>query len=184
MQIDELIRSRRTVHNFTTDKVEDSVVHAALELGLWALNHKRTFPWVYTLVDEARRERLADAAVHLQTLRGEVSDVKAKAIRAGITESSHLLSLGFKASGDPTREREDYATLACSVQIVSIYLWDRGVGSKWSTGGWSKGSEAYGILGLDPGRVHLEGALLIGKPKMVPPAPPRPGLNQFLKSLT
>ena len=182
MQLDELITSRRTVHNFTTERVDDACIHRAVELSLWAPNHKQTYPWAYTLVTPEARASLADLAVRLKSARGgELSEIKARAIKSSITGPSHVLSLGVKLSGDQVREKEDYATLACSVQILSLYLWQQNVATKWSTGGWSMHADTYAILGLDPRAVRLEGALIIGRAQMVPTAPARPPLSAVLR---
>jgi hypothetical protein len=183
MDFRELVLTRRTVHNYHSDPVSDSLVEESLRLSLWAPNHKLTFPWVYTLVGRAARERLADLAVELKGAKsGEpLSPEKAKAVRDSVLNPSHLLSLALKKSGTPAQMHEDYATLACSVQIMSLHLWQNGVATKWSTGGFGVHDKTYGILGLDPAEVKLEGMLMIGRGSIVPAAAVRPDLSKFLR---
>ena len=180
MDLERLISTRRTVGNYRADKISDELVVEALRLSLWAPNHKLSFPWVYILIGPAARAKLADLAVEAKSAKGPLSDVKAKAVRESVRNPSHLLSLGIRR-GDPHRQHEDYATLACSVQIMSLYLWSHGVATKWSTGGWSMHERAYDILGVDRERVSLEGALMIGMPLQMPPAPERPRLDELLR---
>jgi nitroreductase len=174
MDLRELIRSRRTVGVYKKDLVDDAVVREALELSLWAPNHKLTFPWVYTLIGPVVRGALADLAVEL---KGEMTAVKAQAVRESVLNPSHLIALGRRRSGDANREHEDYATLACSVQIASMYLWERGVSSKWTTSGWSRHARTYEWLGLRSEDVALEGVLMVGMASVVPRAPARPALE-------
>jgi len=176
MNLQELIRGRRTVHSFRAEFVPESVVEEALSLSLWAPNHRMTCPWVYVLAGPESRGKLADLGVELKG----ATDVKAKAMRDAVLNPSHLLMLGMRKSAEPMQTHEDYATLACSVQIMSLYLWEKGVGSKWSTGGWTKHARTYEILGVDPREVQLEGALMMGYGVVGAP-PDRPGLERVLR---
>lgn len=180
MEFADLARSRRTVHNYTSQTVPREVVEEALRLSLWAPNHKLSFPWVYTWVGPRARAALADLSVELKSAKGPLSEVKERAVRDKVMHPAHLISLGVRR-GDIVRQHEDYATLACSVQIASLYLWEQRVGSKWSTGGAWMHEKTYAILGLDPAEVQLEGGLLIGAPQVLPVAPERPGLEKFLR---
>jgi nitroreductase len=180
MDFSKLVLSRRTVHNYRAEPVSEDVVLEALSLGLWAMNHRLTFPWVYVLAGPEARARLADLAVELKGAKEPLSEVKAKATRETVLNPSYLVFLGLKRS-EPKQEHEDYATLAASVQLTALALWQKGIGSKWSTGGFALHSRTYEILGLNPAEVKLEGALMIGVPAVVPSAPERPALEQFLR---
>lgn len=182
MDIRELILTRRTVHNYTTQSVDDALVEEALALSLWAPNHKLTFPWVYTWLGPETRARLGDLNAEL---KGKDNPVKAKAARDNVTTPSHLISLGIKRTpGNLGREHEDYAALSAGVQNMSLFLWQKGVCTKWSTGGWSTHPRAYEIIGVNPDEVSLEGCLMIGHAQIMPPKPERPPLAQFLRKTT
>lgn len=181
MDLAQLIQSRRTVHNYTLEKVPDALVEQALSLSLFAPNHKLTFPWVYTWVGPEARVKLAELGVELKSAKGELSPVKAEAVRQNVLRPSHIISLGIKKSEDGHRQHEDYATLACSVQIASLFLWEKGIVTKWSTGGWGNHPRTYTILGLNPEQVSLEGTLMIGKPEFMPKVPERPQLESVLR---
>ncbi|MBX3020956.1 MAG: nitroreductase family protein [Bdellovibrionales bacterium] len=180
MDIREMILTRRTVNNYTPEKVPDSVVEEALALSLWAPNHKLTYPWVYTWLGAETRARLGDLNAELKG----ANPIKAKAARDNVVTPSHLISLAIKRSEKVERQHEDYATLSCSVQIATMFLWQHGIATKWSTGGWSMHPRAYEIIGLSPEEVKLEGCLMIGRPQIMPPTPERPPLAQFLRRTT
>lgn len=182
MDFGELTRSRRTVHNYTTGPVDRALVEEALALSLWAPNHRLTYPWIYTIVGAEARAKIADLSVELKSLKGEMSDIKKQATRDKTTTPAYAISLGLR-KGDPKTLHEDYATLACSVQIASLYLWKHKIGTKWTTGGGWSHARTYEILGLNPGEVQLEGALLIGIPHVMPPVPERPALAKFLRTV-
>jgi len=179
MEFADLARSRRTVHNYTSQKVAKELVEEALALSLWAPNHKLTFPWHFTWVGPQARSKLADLSVELKSIKGPLSDAKEAAIRENMMAPAHLISLGIKKS-EPHRQHEDYATLACSVQIASLFLWEQRIGSKWSTGGAWLHAKTYEILGVNPEQVQLEGGLLVGAPQTLPVPVERPPLAKFL----
>ncbi len=183
MDFRELVLTRRTVHNYHSDPVPDSLVEESMRLSLWAPNHRLTFPWVYTVVGAEARAKLADLAVELKSRRGaeKMSEARVKAVRDSVLMPSHLISLAIKRGKDENQLHEDYATLACSVQIMSMYLCQHGVASKWSTGGFGVDDKTYGILGLNPAEVSLEGVLLVGRAQVTPDRTERPDLSQFLR---
>ncbi len=180
MDFEQLVTTRRTVHSYTSEKVGDELVVEALRLSLWAPNHKLTFPWVYTWVGPKAREGIADLYAEMKNAKEPMSDVKMKAARETILRPSHFISVGIRKS-EAKREHEDYATLACSIQIATMYLWQNGVSTKWTTSGFSTGARTYEILGLNPAEVKLEGGLFIGKPQTTPPAAERPRLDLHLR---
>jgi hypothetical protein len=163
--------------------VPDELVDKALRLSLFAPNHKLSHPWVLTAVGPVAREKLVELSVELKSSKGQLSDVKKRALRQDLIRPSHLISLAIRRSPDPHRQHEDYATLACSVQIASLYLWENGIATKWSTGGYSVHEKTYSILGLNPEEVSLEGCLLIGKAEIMPRASIRPELRSILRHI-
>lgn len=183
MDFQELVLTRRTVHNYKTDPVDDDVVKEALALSLWSPNHKLTYPWKYYRLGPHCRNQLAELSVELKRAKGPLSPVKEQAIRANVLNPSHLVAIGVQRVSVAEQAHEDYATLAGSVLIASLSLWHKGIGTKWSTGAWTTHEKSYGILGVDPNRVKLEGALMIGVPLAVPAAPERPDLSQFLSDI-
>lgn len=173
MSFEELVQTRRTIQQFTDEKIPNELIHKALSLGLWALNHKLTFPWRWIDVGAAHREKLADLAEELKP---------GKAKRDVIIKPSHYIALSMIRSEDSERLWEDFATMACSVQIISLFLWKQGVGSKWTTSGFTKHEKTYSILEVDAHKEKLVGGLFIGKPAMIPKTAGRPELSQFLRS--
>lgn len=172
MELKKLIMGRRTIQKFAAEKVSEQAIREALALCLWAPNHRMTFPWFFALVEGEARVRLADLAVQLKGKEG---------VRSTVMNPSHLLVVGIKREDDPQRDRENFATLACSVQILMTCLWEKGIGSKWSTSGFAMHQKTYEVLGVSPDEIRIEGCVLIGKPEVVPPPGPRPELSAILR---
>lgn len=181
MDLAELIRERRTIQTFSNEVVPDEVVKEALELSLWSLNHRLTFPWIYKLASHEQRLQLAELQIASKSKKGPVSDVVKTSMRSNFMKASHYVALALKKNSDPAGEKEDYATLSCSVQIASLVLWEKGIGSKWTTSGFSMGAKTYEILGLSSDEVKLEGGFFIGKFAKAPPAAERPALAEVLR---
>lgn len=180
MDLKQLVLSRRTVHNYKSTRVDDELIQEALRLSLWSPNHRLTYPWLYIQIGPEARARLADLSVQLKSQKGPLSDVKAAAVRASVLNPSHLIALGCKRSGEAVIEHEDFATVAGSVIIASLFLWEKGIATKWSTGGWAMHPKTYEILGVDPDEVRIEGCLMIGVADIVPHVPERPDLKETL----
>ncbi|MGE4130580.1 MAG: nitroreductase family protein [Bdellovibrionales bacterium] len=185
MDFQELVVTRRTVHQYKTDKIDDEPVLKALELGLWAPNHKMTWPWRYYWLGPLARRKLADLAVELKSAKESepMSEVKVAATRSNVLNPSHFILLGLAKTPEAHRHHENYATLACSVQIMSMYLWDQGIATKWSTGGFTTHAKTYEVIGASADEVQLEGGLMIGVPATMPAVPARPSLGEFLQRL-
>ena len=177
MDFVEVTRARRTVGAYTDAKVDDGLIRDALGLSLWAPNHRLTFPIRYVSLGPVVRQRLADLAIELKSARGALSDPQRNAIRNSVLKPSHVIALGRARTDNPAIAHEDYATLACGVQIATTYLWSRGVATKWSTAGWATGDRASAIMNIDPADVHLEGCLIAGMAERIPNPPPRPALD-------
>jgi len=181
MTLKELIRDRRTIQTFSDEKVDESLVKEALELSLWSLNHKLTFPWFYKIAGRPEREKLSDLAIELKSKKAPLNDAVKASMRTNLMNPSHYIAVGIKKSGDAFTDKENYATLACSMQIASLVLWEKGVGSKWTSSGFSTHAKTYEILGISADEIQLEGGLMIGKATKVPPAAKRPTLDEILR---
>lgn len=183
MDIESVIRQRRTIHQFNGQPVRDDLIRTALDLALWAPNHKLTFPWKFYDLGPDAKANVIDLAARLKSKKGgaEFTPAMEKSLRDKLESASRLIFLGIKKSDSAFQMREDYATLACGVQNASLYLWSHGVGSKWSTAEFTSAPEAYDILQIDPREVELVGVLLIGHFSGPVRMPPRPPLETFLE---
>ena len=177
MSLENIIRSRRTWHQFTGEQVPQNVINTALELALWAPNHKMTHPWAFYDLGPETRQKLVDLAVELKKQKSpDLSEAMESALRNKLGSVSHMIMIGLKTCDDDFQAREDYATVSCGVQNMSLYIHDQGFGSKWSTGGFTRHDKTYEILGVDKSKTEIVGALLIGtidnsQSVRVPPRP-------------
>ncbi|HVY46826.1 MAG TPA: nitroreductase family protein [Minicystis sp.] len=66
MQFDEVLRSRRAVRSYSTERVDDATVHALLEAAVLAPSAMNEQPWAFSVIqDSARLKRYSDRAKQL-----------------------------------------------------------------------------------------------------------------------
>lgn len=166
MKILELIQSRRTIHSFSSEVVSNEILEEAISAAIQAPNHRLTWPWRFFILGPKAR----------QVLCGFAKSEK-------YAHCGALVVLAIVRASDEERRREDYASMACAVQNMSLYLHAQGWGSKWSTGKVSRSAEMHQLLQISPDEYDLCGMLWIGKAKEVPAPPVRPPVAQFAKYL-
>ncbi|MFT4562006.1 MAG: nitroreductase [Gammaproteobacteria bacterium] len=162
----KLLRERRTVHEFTPERVNDSLITDAIELARWAPNHHRTEPWHFYVLDHKSGMRVANLNGEIvHAAKGEkIAAIK----RKRWSEMPGWLVVSCVTSDDEIRAREDYAACACAIQNMSLYLWEQGIGMKWTTGAITRDARFFDIVGMDFEHEYVVGLLWYGYPVLVP----------------
>ncbi|MCB0412790.1 MAG: nitroreductase [Bdellovibrionales bacterium] len=177
MKIEEIIQERRTIHRFLNEPVDTELLSEALDLARWAPNHKNTEPWRFAHIGPEVKEQILQLNLGLDPNMGSLK--KEKMIHNYRSKHS-LLALGCTRSENIKESRENYASVACGVQNISLYLWAKGLGCKWSTGRITEQIELYEWIKWSSAEIEIVGFLWVGKPEIIPPAPKRKGLEQVL----
>jgi nitroreductase len=179
MDLEQLIKSRRTVHDFETRAVPPEVIRKAFELSVWAPNHKLTCPWAYYFFskqDQAIRQQLGAISLEYKIKKNPNlatnEALKSQEVQK-FCEIPELVLLLQKSTADSKQEFEDYAAVACGVHNIGLHLWQAGVGSKWSTGPVTKDVRVFELAKVNPVEYVSRGWLWIGYPQKTPPAQPR-----------
>lgn len=181
MNITDIIKSRRTIHNFETDKKPDiSIIKDAIESARWAPNHHLTEPWHFYLPGK-------ETVVDICELNREMLTVT-KGIEAAEKKVKRWLSIpGWiivtcKKSDDELRFHEDYAACSCMIQNLMLILWQQGIGSKWSTGPITRDERFYDVVWVNKDLEKIIGIIWYGYPMDIPQTT-RKSLDQFLTKL-
>lgn len=181
MNIENIIKERRTVHEYKGQKVPDALVEKGLELALWAPNHKLTNPWKFVWMGPSAREKIADLSVQIKKQKDpNLSELAQQKLKQKFLEPSHLIAILQKKSADAFQYKEDYASISCGVQNASLFLWEKGIGSKWTTGAVTTHEKTYKALNINFEKEEIMGFLWIGYAAQVPQAPKRPSLTDSL----
>jgi nitroreductase len=161
-----VLRGRRSIDLFDPQPVPSSVVLDAIDAARWAPNHRLTEPWHFYLLGPVTVRAVIELAVEI--------DAAKKGERAGAARRARLEAIpGYfvltcRRSNEPLLDREDYAACCCAAQNLLLYLWQRGIGSKWTTGGITRDSRFYELLGIDAAEQSVVGLFWYGIPKVIP----------------
>ncbi|MEM7541516.1 MAG: nitroreductase [Pseudomonadota bacterium] len=164
--ISELLKSRRTVHDFKPGVIEPELILDAIEHARWAPNHYLTEPWRFYLLNSETAEKIAvlNAELVAATRHAKAAEVKLKRWR----EIPNWLVMTCARSDDEERMQEDYAASCCAAHNMSLYLWSHGVGMKWTTGDVTKTSEFFKLIDVNPAEERIVGLFWYGYPREIP----------------
>lgn len=162
----KVITTRRTIHNFLPDPVPVDILLTGLEAACWAPNHHRTEPWQFYRPGPETAEAICRLNAELMAeIKGEKSaEKKLKRWRS----MPGWLVVTSQRSADPVRDQENYAACCCAVQNLFLYLWEQGIGMKWSTGEVVRDPRFFELLGADCEREQVVGLFWYGYPEEIP----------------
>ncbi len=185
----EALRTRRTTQNYQPSEIPQETLLTALETALYAPNHRFTFPWHFVIVGRETRQQLKEQAkqAKLQARHSPATPEEEAKIDQQLSEKilfpAALVAFCCAQSKDPIRQREDYATLACSIQNFCLALHAMGYGSKWGTGDLTTSPATYQLLGIEREHHEIIGFVWIGEPEGPLPPQKRPSLHEVLRVL-
>lgn len=186
MEVNEAIRTRRTIAKFLDGPVPAELLERILAAGIWAPNHHMTEPWRFVILGPETQSRLAGRFAEIKAAKAPPED---EARRGRILEEHArkftriptIVAVAASCEGDEIRRREDFAATACAVQNIQLTAWSEGVGVKWSTSGVIRDPLAYRLLDLDPARFEIIGLLFIGYPAEIPDRPRKRPLDEVIR---
>jgi len=163
--IAELIRARRTINLFESEPVGTSALIDAIELARWAPNHRLTEPWRFYLIGPETAASVARCWAGFEAeLKGEAAG--AARLKRLIAIPGHFVVTSARHE-DAVIDLENYAAVCCAVQNLTLYLWQRGIGVKWTSGAITREPRLYQELGIDQQSERIVGYFWYGRPKLV-----------------
>jgi len=180
LAVAELIRGRRTINLFEPEPVGTDALRDAIGLARWAPNHRLTEPWRFYLIGPETLAAVVDCwAGYEAGVKGEAAGAARRKRLAGIPGHFVVTS---KTHDDEIVDRENYAACCCAMQNLMLYLWQRGIGVKWTTGDITREAGLYEALGIDAGAERIVGYFWYGRPKVVAPQKRR-GVDEIVVEL-
>ncbi|MBI2993435.1 MAG: nitroreductase [Gammaproteobacteria bacterium] len=164
--IADTIRGRRTIHEFRPGAPPQVVILDAIAHASWAPNHYLTQPWRFYLLGPETVEAICLLnAERVRAGKGErAAEMKLRRWRA----IPGWLLLTCQREADEVRCWEDYAACCCAAQNMMLFLWDRGIGVKWTTGEVIRDPRFFEITRIDPARERVVGIFWYGIPAEIP----------------
>lgn len=179
LSLANLIRERRSVHQFEDRVVPVELVKDILDTAVWVPNHKMTQPWRFVLVHGQGKEKLADAARRAAPNAPKFANLEPEK-RAEMGQKMYQKFMGVplflavvmsEAPHAHVRE-EDYASTSIIIHNFSLLAWEQGIGLVWETYGLIQLPEFREALGVKPDE-KIVGMLHMGYPAKVPEAQSR-----------
>ena len=182
----DVIRTRRSVAQAKLvdgPALDHREVVEAVESARWAPNHKRTEPWRFYLLDDDRKERLANLwGEQLERTGSAPERASAKRDDWANAPGVVIVTSTSRPEADEVMRLEDYAATACAVQNLCLHLWSKGVATKWSTAGVTEHEGFWPLLGHaePPADTRVVSVLFYGLVEEAPKAHRKLGVSEVL----
>ncbi len=166
MNIEDLLRTRRTINSFKPEKPHEDLIRKAIDLARWAPNHHLTEPWRFYLIGSETSQAIVElnAKIVSQKKGKEAGEKKLKKW----SSIPGWLVVTMTKSDDPLQLQEDYAACSCTIHNLSLALWNEGVGIKWTTGDVIRDADFYELIWVDPDVESVVGLIWYGYPEEIP----------------
>ncbi|MDX1519160.1 MAG: nitroreductase [Gammaproteobacteria bacterium] len=172
--IKKLIRNRRSINIFDQEReVPVGIIREAIDVAVWAPNHRMTEPWRFYLVGQETKRKICELNADIVTAaKGEAAG-KIKLDKW--MKVPGWLVVTCQKSDDPVMQQEDYAACACVIHNLSLILWSQGIGMKWTTGEVTRDDRFYDLVWIDRDAETVVGLMWYGYPDESPAGNRRPG---------
>jgi nitroreductase len=181
MDLSEIIISRRTIHDFIPGKVpEKDMIKEAIEKACWAPNHHITEPWRFYMLE---KETISSVCELNKEMLLEIKGLEAaeKKYKRWMGIPGWLI-VTCQKSDDEVVYNEDYAACCCLIQNFMLLLWEKGIGTKWSTGPVTREDRFYELAWINRELENIVGLIWYGYPAEIPQTVRKP-LQQVLTEL-
>jgi nitroreductase len=168
MQLEDAIRTRRTIKAYAPEPVPREVLDELFELARWAPNHHLTEPWRFRVVGPRALERLKAVAG---------AEAAAKLDRAPT-----LVVASARLSGDPVQDEEDLHATACATYAILLGAHARGLAGYWRTPEVLRTPEGRAAVGL-PDDERFVALIHLGEARQGKDPPPRAPVGDFARHL-
>ncbi len=181
MDVEDAIRTRRTVKAFEPLPVDRGTLGELLELARWAPNHNLTNPWRLKVVGPRALGRLKSAAAEHAVAgaprdcdRDEVGRVAA----AKLDRAPTLVVVSAKRAGDIVQQEEDLHATACAAYNVLLGAHARGLAGYWRTPAVMRSQAGRRAVGLADDE-RFVGVLYLGRARQAMEPPERAAVGDY-----
>jgi nitroreductase len=168
VQIEDAIRTRRTIKAYDPTPVGRELLDELFELARWAPNHNLTNPWRFRVLGPEALSRLKEAAG---------PEAAAKLDRAPT-----LVVASAAQTGEPVQDEEDVAAATIAAYIVLLGAHERGLAGYWRTPEVLRTPEGRMAVGL-PEDERFLGLLHLGRGRQEKAPPERAAIDDFVAYL-
>lgn len=127
MNLDQIIRTRRTVGAFLPTPVDPALVEMLLESAVFAPNHRMTQPWRFIFIHSSGVERYARVRAEM------VETNKSQGTYEKFAGIPFYVVVVNKISTNPEIAEEDAHATAALIQNFLLLAQEAGLGTAWKT---------------------------------------------------
>jgi nitroreductase len=174
MNVEEAIRTRRSIGKVKDEPVPRELVERIIEAAVWAPNHFHTEPWNFMVMTGEGRRNLGRAYAEIagENKKEETAEEREERLRRAeqnAFRSPVVIAAVCKPSDAPRVVRaEELAAVHGAVQNLLLTAHANGLGAIWRTGDAAYHPATARALKLEPGD-EVVGFIFVGYPDMEAP---------------
>ena len=179
MELDAVIRDRRSIRKYLPQPVEQEKIDAVLEAARLCQSGKNRQPWKFLLLTGEHKDYVADIMLRLfETEHPELPPhyTTAKHTAKVIKGAPHLMLI-FREN-DPVWRDGDLLSLGAGIEHMALKAVDLGLGSLWIRDVIYTSKEIQEYVGYP--QLHLVCAFALGYAAEDPAPRPRKALEELL----
>ncbi len=173
MDILEVIRTRRSIAQFSSSPVPREIIEELLEAAVWVPNHRLTEPWQFFVLGEESKKRFAE--VRRDARRSALPNPDAPEVQAALKKlyddtarTPALIVVTAAGHADPEFQEENYWATFAAAYAFMLGAWSKGIGTYFRTGkGILDSPVLRSLLQLSDDR-RIIGVLYVGYPAAIP----------------
>lgn len=170
----DIVRRRRTHLLMDRDReVPTPLIEQLCELATWAPNHKKTWPWRFSLFTGDGRRRLGEAFATDMVAAGIGDEGKHEKTRTKYVRAPAVLVIGCAPHEHPTFHDENRDAVAAGIQNLLLGATAVGLASFWSSPPVMDGPTVLELCGFEPDDRAI-GVVYLGWPSGTVKTPERP----------
>lgn len=170
MTVEQAIRARHSVKQFSQRPVTREDIETLLELAVQAPNHRVTEPWHFLVAGEEAKRALARVLGRRKS--SKVSDPEAaRLVREKVERNTMslpaLVVVAMEQNDNPEIREEDFAAAWMAIQNIALAAVERGLGTHIKTGAVMDDPELREAWRV-PGDRRVIAMLELGEPAVEP----------------
>ncbi len=170
----DIVRSRRTHMLVDREReVPRGLIEELVELGTWAPNHKKTWPWKFAIATGPGRARLGEAFADDMCERDVGDAGKRLKTMTKYTRTPASLVVACEPHDHPTFHAENRDAVAAAIQTILLGATAKGLASFWGTAPLMDSARAIELCGFDADD-RIIAVIYLGWPVSTVEAPLRP----------
>ena len=146
----QALYGRRMAWQYKDEPVPREALTRMLDSAVWAPNHRLTEPWRFFVLEKGSeaRKKVADLAYDFSMERNN-NPTRAEAGRQTILDPPIVMFVYSVPGPNEDTTQENYASVCCAAQNISLAGFAEGLAVTWETGGTTRHPDLKKTLGAE-----------------------------------